>query len=442
MNNLYNISLTALSPLHMGTGHTLTSVGEFITTNSSVNIIDQQALNQLLENTEGLRHLFLQHIVEKQENSNVFQFFRDKAIDKQIKYTRSLPLHAENFNPESNNLLELHIDTGGGKYVPGSSIKGTLRSIFFAGAILNDPTLKKKVTDIILASRTDLFNIKKKVQELENDLFHDDMEHFKVRDSNLFSDEDICVEVAKRVHLFGVSSEGLDTLRECINIGAETSFELAVDPNFKNPLLTFFNSENAIASMFALINDLITKYIQFESDVLSQSNHASAKSLITELKALQNQVKEGKNERAYLRFGKGKSFYFIVMLPFLDAEARNKVLELMKVEASSVHIFPKTRLLNDANKMFGWVCLEHMKKPVIEIPMFDNKISELVKDTTILTAKYTGDKTVSILINGTQLDNVQLVNKFKQQLTTGDFITVLVAQITKEGKLNQVKLKT
>jgi len=216
MNALYNIRLRTISPLHIGTGRLLTSVGEFVSTGSSVNIIDQPALNKLLASREGLLQRYLNHIIEKQENANVFQFFKDEAIDGEIKYSRKLPLHAQGFDPESNNMLELMIDTDGGKYIPGSSIKGALRTLLFAAEILKDSMLKKKINDIVMSPGIDLYHIKKKVEDVEKNLFQNDMMNLIVRDSQLFSEHDICVEIAKREHLFGVDTTGLDSLRECV----------------------------------------------------------------------------------------------------------------------------------------------------------------------------------------------------------------------------------
>lgn len=228
MNNLYNISLTTLSPIHIGTGDTLTSIGEYIATSASIKIVDQQALNKLFESHTGLRERFLFHIGEKQKNSNIFQFFKDEGLEQDISFTRTIPLHAKDFNTTSNNLLELLIDAGCGNYIPGSSLKGAFRSLFFAAAIMDDPSLKKKVSEIITSSeliskpnkklteQDILKQIRKQVEQLEDRLFQDDMTRFKVRDSGPFAGEDLCVEIAKREHLFGVDSTGLDVLRECI----------------------------------------------------------------------------------------------------------------------------------------------------------------------------------------------------------------------------------
>lgn len=440
MNNIHKIGLTTLSPLHIGTGRSLTSVGEFITTNSNVNIIDQFVLNQLLDKHDGLRERYLKHIIEKQENANVFQFFTEENLIKELQFERSIPLHAVSFNADSNNMLELHIDTSGGKYVPGSSIKGALRSLFFAATIMQDPSVKKEVTEIILSPGKKLYPIKKEIQNLEDSFFLNDMKYFMPRDTNFFPEEDICVEIAKREHLFGVDTKGLDTLRECVRTGANTNFELAVNPCITHPTISFLNKKSAIHDMFSLTNKVIEHYIDFETGLLRQSGSDVARHLINELSDLKSGLHDYKNERALIRLGKGKSFYFMIILPFLDEPARNKVLELMKVEPEAFQLYPQTRMVNEENKMFGWVEMTFKKAPVVEKPLVDNKITNLQADVTILTARCTGKKTVSILINGVQTDDVHLVNKFKQPIESGDEIQVIVSILSKIGRVNQVKL--
>lgn len=440
MKAVYNILLHTISPLHIGTGRSLTSVGEFIATGSSVNIIDQRALNELLVSKEGLMQRYLNHIIEEQENANVFRFFREEAIEGEIKYSRELPLHAQGFNPESNNMLELMIETDGRKYIPGSSVKGAIRTMFFALEIIEDSSLRNKINEIVLAPKSDLYQIKNKVEDIEKDLFQNDMMNFIVRDSQPFSEQDICVEIAKREHLFGVDSEGLDVLRECVAKDSATSFEVVVEKQFNNPSLRFFNDEKAFGNMFAIINQVTEKHIEFELELLKLSSHRTAQSIKNELISIQKQIKTGKNKEAYLRLGKGKTFYFMVILPFLDEQAREKVLHLMKVEPSSVGTYPKTRILNDSNEMYGWVRLGIEEKPVENKPLFENNVDELIVNETVLIARCMSDKLVHIQIKGDCFENVQLVNKLKINLDVGADVKVMVGQITKEGRLNQVKL--
>ncbi|MCF6184849.1 MAG: hypothetical protein L3J56_09560, partial [Bacteroidales bacterium] len=96
----------ALSPIHIGNGNSLTSIGEYIVAGSNVRVIDQEFLYETLKENK-LTKDYIDHITAKGVNTNIWEFFRDKKIEKDLKYEREIALNVPDFNPESNNLLEL-----------------------------------------------------------------------------------------------------------------------------------------------------------------------------------------------------------------------------------------------------------------------------------------------------------------------------------------------
>ena len=209
------IIINTNSPLHIGDGLKLTSVGEFICTNQTIRIIDQEHLLALLK-SKNIYKDYIAYILNYAEHTHIWEFFVKNGIENDIRYTREIKLNAETFNPESNNILESAINTGGKKYIPGSSLKGAIRALIFADLIDRQSDLKAGIERIILQEEK-LHYLTKKIEATEDEWLKQDFHHIRVEDSEPLDDNFISIEVCKRVHLFGVKTEGLDNLRECIN---------------------------------------------------------------------------------------------------------------------------------------------------------------------------------------------------------------------------------
>ncbi len=432
----YPIILETISPLHIGSGESITSVGEYVATNKIVRIIDQEHLRSLLE-TYHLKDPYLDFILNYAKNTHVWDFFTDQEIDKELQFVREFPLNAKAFNPQSNNILELAIETSNQKYIPGSSLKGAIRTLVFAYCIYSDSSLQREIEGII-SSNDNLYSIIKGVHSFENEWLDSDFKNISVRDSLGVANENIVAEIAKRVHLFGVETDGLDNLRECIMPGTQIKTMIGVKSNPVKAQLQWLYEED-LTGLFPVINQMMDLYIIFEIGLLSKSNDAVAKKLINSLHAMQREIKQYGSNTALLRLGKGKTYLFQIILPILSPESQSKIIELIVKEKEARSNFPKTRVLNDYNEMFGWVKLSLPAMPVSETDMVDNEIEALKVGETNLIAYAVDLKTVQLRLNGVFLEKVQMVNKFKIAFGRGAQIQVVVKQITKDGRLNQVE---
>jgi len=423
--------------LHIGSGESITSVGEYMATNKTIRIIDQEHLRGLLESYH-LRDSYLDFILNYAKNTHVWDFFTDQEIEKELQFVREFPLNAEAFNPQSNNILELAIETSNQKYIPGSSLKGAIRTMVFAYCIYSDSSLQHEVEDIIIRN-DNLYSIIKGVHNLENERLDGDFKNITVSDSLGVANENIVAEIAKRVHLFGVETDGLDNLRECIMPGTRIKTLIGVKSSPVNAQLQWLYKKD-LTGLFPVINQMMDLYIRFEIELLSKSNDAVAKKLVDSLSSMQQEIKQHGSNTALLRLGKGKTYLFQIILPILSRESQSKILELIVKEKEARSNFPKTRVLNDYNEMFGWVKLSLPAMPLPETDMVDNEIEALRVGETKLIAYSMDLKTVHLILNGVFLEKVQMVNKLKITFKRGAQIQVVVKQITKDGRLNQVEL--
>ena len=81
----YPVNIKTLSPLHIGNGEKLTSVGEYVASNSTIRIIDQEHLRGLLD-ANDLSQDYLEYILNYEENTHVWDFFTNQKIEKTAFY--------------------------------------------------------------------------------------------------------------------------------------------------------------------------------------------------------------------------------------------------------------------------------------------------------------------------------------------------------------------
>jgi len=434
MNTIHQIIIQTLSPLHIGNDHKITSVGEYIATSDNISIIDQYQLNKLFESDNELRKRYIKLILEKKENTNIWEYFKNEEITDKIVYSKVVRLNAFGFNPESNNLLELAIETNGEKYIPGSSLKGALRSLVFAYLISKDDMLKKEIEEIILEKDNDLGEIKSKVLRIEKRELDHVFENIIIEDSETVENNSIIIEVSKRIHLFGIDTGGLDNLRECINEGVKIKTNIKVMNAVSNRYLSFINNDDLI-EFFKIISSLMNNYIEFEIGLLEKSTSEIATKLIKNLEDIKTKIVNPENEGAYVRLGKGKTYLFQVILPFLSEESRKRIIKLKVKDETRRENYPQTRVLNYANQMFGWV-----KLGLPEIVYFNNQVENPKQDVTKLKAYFLEPKKVCLIYNGTFYPSLQLINPLKTTFKKRQEIEVILHQMSNEGKITQVKL--
>jgi len=436
MNN-HPIIIETLSPLHIGKGDSLTSVGEYVATSNRIRIIDQVHLHNLLDE-KGLQQEYMDYILNYAKNTHVWDFFTGHKIENEVKYNREFPLHAAAFNPDSNNILELAIETAGQKYIPGSSLKGAIRTLLFAYCIGADHSLRSRVENII-ATADDLYTIKKRILHEEDTLLNSELNLFRVEDSLPVAEENVVAEISKRAHLFGVRTEGLDNLRECIDVGTLIKTTISVIPQLQDSNLLWLNRDD-LSGFFHAVNTVTDHYIDVELKLLSKSTDSIAKEIAGELLGLQKQLKQSADQSAILRLGKGKTFIFQVILPMLNEASQNKIIRLLVNDADARINFPKTRVLTDNNKMFGWIKLSLPELPTSEINYFNNIIENPLKGVTKLKAYFLETKKVCLMYNGIFYPSLQLVNQLKTHFKKGQEIEVVLQQLSNEGKIIHVKL--
>ena len=164
-------------------------------------------------------------------------------------------------------------DAYGKPYVPGSSIKGMLRTVLLSYMLMSDPdryqSLKRKILETARNSTAKRnYYLQRETKELESEVFHklhfsknqadivnDYMSGFIVSDSKPLSMDDLMLCQKVEYHVDGQCKK-LNLLRECIKPNTVIDFTITIDST-KCPL--------DIADINQAVRDFSGMYYQFFS---------------------------------------------------------------------------------------------------------------------------------------------------------------------------------
>lgn len=124
LNSNFNIKLKILSPVHIGNGNVLVRGVDFVQAYGVIHILDKEKLYLRLSDSEQEHYL------------NLISKGSLNESEKWIQETVNLPDVARKSTPystvlDSGELRPLISDGHGQPYIPGSSIKGAIRSVLF-----------------------------------------------------------------------------------------------------------------------------------------------------------------------------------------------------------------------------------------------------------------------------------------------------------------------
>jgi len=162
------LQLTVITPTHTGTGDVYKENLDYYVSNGITRFIDFDAL---IEKIDEIPTAVDQISSERINISNICRQFR--LNPEQFKTAE--------FNISASQEIRKQIKTGFGNHIiPGSSIKGALRTVLFAANILYNENLKKQIYDSVIRDRN-IYKPEKLV--FGPDPFTDFMKYFLVRDS-------------------------------------------------------------------------------------------------------------------------------------------------------------------------------------------------------------------------------------------------------------------
>jgi len=347
-----NVKLTTLSPVNIGNGETLSQFSDYVYDNGFIYYLDYDLIALELSKMPDSDNLIDEFvaIVRNQAGGSVRNrlrikgFLENTGID--FKNFASKKIAVEE---EIKEQIQLQIKTGSRPYIPGSSLKGAIRtavvSYFFTEELEQNLKSTKEYIGQDILGRYD----------------EDVLKFLQVSDTMPFGEEDL--EIA-RFFRFNLKTNKLEIpmVKEVIPSDRESSFKIGskakpgqVDSKFQ------FLEEGKEELLFDIINAFSRKNVEYELKELNRSSSEELKAVKEFYQYLLDAVSAAHSAKeAYLRIGTGKTFFDTSIAHKLSKDFLNRIVR-NNFKKANPNFFPKTRTMVQykGQKMApGWVKLE------------------------------------------------------------------------------------
>ncbi|SDC25876.1 MULTISPECIES: type III-A CRISPR-associated RAMP protein Csm5 [unclassified Candidatus Frackibacter] len=351
------LTLQTITPVHIGSGESLSPYSDYIYQSGEVYYIDHQKLEEYLFNLEDATDLINQFvtIIKKQASGNssdrykLEDFFVNNSMRLRDFVSKKVTVSGGQIKGEE---IQRTISTGNRPYIPGSTLKGAIRTALLYTHLKDDGYNFKRMNRNRSYIGEDLFD------KSGNDI----MNFLHLSDSEPLLNEEVEVVKTYRLDI----KEGKDNIpitKEVIQSGLETNIHLQSKAQKGYHQLTnkfkylYQNNENEI---LVRINKFYIDLLEKEIKELKASNGSFGMviSLYTELINEAQELMETK-EGAILRLGAGKTFFENSIANLFSENELNRVRK--DANLGNHDPFPKTRTVvsNDGKvkEVLGWVRL-------------------------------------------------------------------------------------
>ncbi len=428
------LTFKTLTPIFIGQdqSNTLSPYSDYVQVENEIWYIDKEKFEQALSEKEGLIDKYVTQIRRKIDKSGTRSDF---SLDDFIRVNLG---DVENYVkikiPVDNNLKHTHIKrfilTSGRPFIPGSTIKGAVRTAIIYDWLTRSDTGKKVVDDII-SKVNDVLNkisiLEQKQNKSENDLKelekisfvrkretilnsiydeqklfgsvknHDgfDSRHIQVSDSNTIDTVNLSVIKLHRVKVKD-ETEISPLPSETVNQNVKGNFDLKFEKSFNQQDLKKFNSFT-IKDILKLLNSFSLASMKYELETfIKYQNEQNEKktdysSIIEFYEAMISAIEKSNAAYAIIRIGSGKTFYdnsigmAILERDYEEFKKYRTFLELGKNPQSGDLVqgrFPTTRTLVEDTKLpIGWVAISSDPNSVESLDYYKSKRKEILAET-------------------------------------------------------------
>lgn len=320
-NSILNLHL--LSPVHIGDGDKLTKL-DFIVDGNLIKVYGFERLISYLGDSE------IANLISKLENikqniQDIQKEFIIPNLDKILIYSVSLN-HKNQTPQEISKHIKTFKDLSLSPYIPGSSIKGAIRTAIIYKYLKDNFNNEKIASKMIKNKRFYLSHIKYVIDE-------NFFQNFYVSDTQPVDIS--CLGVFK-IEVFNTSKNKFE-FAECLKEGTKLTFNIKLeDFKSKNPIGDYIKNWKDCCYEFS--KDLIT----IEKNYWKDNNQ----NIYNFLQSIEN---ENSKDNPIIRVGKfiGKLSHTIIPL-----------LEINDLYQQNKYLFPKTRRKTSENQVLGWIRIE------------------------------------------------------------------------------------
>ncbi len=324
-----NITLETVTPVHIGNGEEWSFLDYFIE-NGKANILNTDAIFESLNDVQIIDNLskeIEEKIINGQAQINPKEFFGNY-----IDVSKYIIKRIESDEISGKVKIKKFINQQGRYYIPGSSIKGAIRTAYFFDFF------DKKIDTLVdvLKNKNDKF--KELNQIVFGEITSDFFKYFHVTDSQFISDSNM--KIIKTIRYNNEKNkEGVPICLEAIKEHSIVNFEIKIDDRSKITIEDIKNS----------VRNLTTTVCDYETN--NNKNPDFIKNFYNEIK---------KNNEIYLNLGFGggylvKTIYLLLWKHKKDISLIKNMLPIKKKQkVDAFYDFPRTKVIYN-KKPIGWV---------------------------------------------------------------------------------------
>ena len=368
----YKVCLTTLSPLFIGAGeeHLLSPYSDFIQHGDSLIYIDTERLQEAIQDESTLVEAFVKGMRQFENNRSTFSLekFIIGTLGKEIDDFATRVVRVD--GDIQKNHIRKFISTGGNPFIPGSSLKGSIRSAVLLDWLQNTKEGKKQLAEIKMhVEKRDWISLKRVAPEracfggISNDVF----KYLRISDSEVIAKSCLSVSAMKRVSLLS----GRKSLRrkasdipqwsETLQPLTTTKILLSIATPKGKTSFSFLN-ERSGSSLFTIVNKISLDSCLRELDELEGIKEFS--DFFRFYQDIEDKIHALESNEAILRLGGGKTWFDNSIGLSIDSEdfgpdyLFGEYLKLLRIGNLP---FPSTRsaiVKNDVpTNPLGWVKL-------------------------------------------------------------------------------------
>ncbi len=369
----WNVTLTTLSPLFIGSGKTLSPYSDFIQEGNNLIYLNQKKIEEAVSDKPELIDEYVKEIRRKMNNTSSDVSLKDFITTRLKLSLDSVTLHKV---PLQGNIgkqqLRQFISTAGRPFIPGSTLKGAFRTAILYDWLINDNNGKKLLENFIEnLEKTDSKNKEEKNEALKKinntdieficfgGISEDPFRFLKITDSNCLETKAISALEISRVSTVNEKNASIPQPSECLGVGAAVKMKITIQKSNQNTKFSFLNNVE--------ISDLMKKVSEFSKEsILRELDELEGNKNFSHIfKFYEELEKRIKNKEIVLRIGGGKTFFENSIGLACDDDDSGEHLELfllaIKMPKYKKGVFPKTRTAvmknNQPFQPLGWIKL-------------------------------------------------------------------------------------
>ncbi|OPZ14664.1 MAG: RAMP superfamily protein [Bacteroidetes bacterium ADurb.BinA261] len=367
------IQIETLTPVHIGSGNMLQNNTDFVVQGSGddryIYIVDDRKILDLI----GEEHLdnWLASIERKESTIDLVQRFAPKASIRDYT-TERITCYAK---VEANDALKEIIHDGRGKpYIPGSSIKGAIRTAVLSEiiALQNHEQIKEIQEKVVIKSGN---HQKVSAVGVEKQFFGDspnaDIFRF-VRVGDAYFEDD-CIIASRMINLNirkgknELKDKSKPQLIEAIGPKERSIFEMKIDTDYYDLAKKKYSKlgklpepMQSLTSLFASINNHTKKLVESEIAYWQGIQQTGSEDYIESMEIILDEINEIKNQDAcVLRIGHASGWCFITGAWTKYLDNFEDVINAARPnnQRYQEYDFPKTRRIDEDSDIYGFVKL-------------------------------------------------------------------------------------